>query len=198
MKKPLSLTDIEVLIWCYCNPEPHERINAPAVQDSLKMWRDAGMIEPAHGCPHGTFRTTPEGVAMIDALRHATVPAKVDEPTENLAAIECDPPCCVGASHIRFTDHKGFVRVVPRATLTLLADTTNGKRVFGCCGFYTSARMHDRIEAILKDSPVFEDFPKSLLTSRRPKEYSPNRSRDWTHRPAEHRVRPVASFPAGS
>jgi len=74
MKTPLSPSDIEVLIWCHCRPAPHERITAPAVQDGIRMWIEAGMVEPADDCPKGTFRTTDKGRAMIQALCNTPEP----------------------------------------------------------------------------------------------------------------------------
>ena len=75
MKSPLTPNDIEVLFWCYSRPEPHERIGAPAVEVSLRMWLDAGMIKPADArLAIGTFTTTDKGDAMVASLCNTPEP----------------------------------------------------------------------------------------------------------------------------
>lgn len=62
----LTPNDIEVLLHCHVSPEPHPRLDAPAVQESIKMWICAGMIEP--NVNTGIFVTTDKGCAMVMAL----------------------------------------------------------------------------------------------------------------------------------
>lgn len=74
MKTPLSPSDIELLIWCHCRPEPHDRIDAPAIVDGIHMWLEAGMIEPNPDFANGTYTTTDKGRAMIEALCNTPEP----------------------------------------------------------------------------------------------------------------------------
>jgi len=68
INRQVTPSDIEVLIWCHCSPEPHPRLKAPAVHEGLRMWSKKGMIEPYSGCPPGTFRTTDKGRAMVESI----------------------------------------------------------------------------------------------------------------------------------
>jgi len=67
MKSPLSPSDVEVLIWCHCRPQKHERFNAPAIQESFAMFIRCGMIKE-NPEEKDVFRTTKKGDAMIDTL----------------------------------------------------------------------------------------------------------------------------------
>ncbi len=73
MKTPLSPSDIEVLIWCYCRRERHPREDAPAVADALTMFQDAGMVDEMRD-DSGAFLATSKGSAMIEALRNTQEP----------------------------------------------------------------------------------------------------------------------------
>ena len=73
MKTPLSPNDIEVLIRCHCrHDEPHPRVEARAVQEALRMWKDAGMIECSNS--DDSYSTTDKGHAMIEALCNTPEP----------------------------------------------------------------------------------------------------------------------------
>ena len=72
MKTPLSPSDIEVLLWYHCRPEPHERQDAPAVAESRVMFIECEMLEPLVG--KDLYGTTAKGAAMVDMLCHAAEP----------------------------------------------------------------------------------------------------------------------------
>ena len=63
---------IEVLIHCHCCPEPHPRIEAPAVQEALQYLRECGAIKP--GSPDGAWTTTALGAAWLRALERVPLP----------------------------------------------------------------------------------------------------------------------------
>lgn len=76
MKSPLSPSDIEVLIWCHAHPEPHPRIDAPAVKGAVEMWFAAGMLRHT-ATDDDVFATTDKGKAMIAALCKTPEPRAV-------------------------------------------------------------------------------------------------------------------------
>ncbi len=67
MKTPLTPNDIEVLLWCHIRGTRHERHDAPAVRDALRMFERSGMIAPQPGLD-GVYNTTAKGRAMVTAL----------------------------------------------------------------------------------------------------------------------------------
>lgn len=77
----LTPNDIEVLIHCYVNPNPHPRSDAPAVQEALVRFLRDGLI---YLSPDGYFKTTSAGDALIQRLRN--VKDMIDP--EKITAIE--------------------------------------------------------------------------------------------------------------
>jgi hypothetical protein len=63
IENPLNLS---VLLHCYYSPEPHPRINSPAVQDALNYLLRTNMI--SGGDNDNIFHTTPRGEAYIKYL----------------------------------------------------------------------------------------------------------------------------------
>lgn len=167
MKSKLSPSDVEVLIWCHCRPEPHERITAGAVRDALVMWSRAGMIESALDCLAGTYRTTPKGCAMIEALCAVAVPGETTEPpvskrttafTDRNGDWKTDRPSRVGVTHIWFRDVDGGVCVYPIANVRLEERLDVG--AFRCCETEISRDTFSGIVAILDSRRVFPDWYK--------------------------------------
>lgn len=76
MKSPLSPSDIEVLIWCHCRPEPHERLDAPAVSEAIRMFLDCGMVKLYEG-KKDMYVTTKKGAALMRMLRNTPEPRLV-------------------------------------------------------------------------------------------------------------------------
>ncbi len=76
--------NIEVLLHCYVSPNPHPRVRAASVQESLNAFLEIGAIEPSGG---ETYRTTPLGDAWVKALCNVPIPraAFVDESGKILA-----------------------------------------------------------------------------------------------------------------
>jgi hypothetical protein len=73
--KPITLQTpnaIEVLIHCHCCPEPHPRIDAPAVRDALQCLQECGAIT-THKEP-GRWMTTALGAAWLHALCRVPIP----------------------------------------------------------------------------------------------------------------------------
>jgi hypothetical protein len=78
MKTIYSPNNIDVLLHCHTCPRPHERFNAPAVQDAIRDLLNAGAIEPDGD---ERFSTTPLGRAWVQALCSVPPPrtAFIDE-----------------------------------------------------------------------------------------------------------------------
>jgi hypothetical protein len=57
----MTPNEIEVLLHCYCSPQPHPRADAPAVSEALDMFMKHGLID-------NNLRTTPRGKATIAML----------------------------------------------------------------------------------------------------------------------------------
>jgi len=69
--------NIEVLLWCHCRVGLHERIEAPAVHDTLMEFLQMGAIEREVGEPEHHFTTTPLGRAWVQALCNVPPPKSV-------------------------------------------------------------------------------------------------------------------------
>ncbi|MFA7291889.1 MAG: hypothetical protein WC023_06530 [Rhodocyclaceae bacterium] len=63
----MSPSDIEVLLHCYYSPEPHERLEAPAVRDAIDRFLAAGLIAP-NADAERTWRVTKRGEAHVRQL----------------------------------------------------------------------------------------------------------------------------------
>lgn len=64
-------SNIEVLLWCHTRPQPHPRLDAPAVRDAVQEFLKIGAVEAtplSGGGEFGAFRTTPLGRAWVAAL----------------------------------------------------------------------------------------------------------------------------------
>lgn len=64
---------IEVLIHCHVSPEPHPRLNAPAVQAALRDMADNGLIRHVHD---GVYETTDLGCAHVRQLCRLDLPQR--------------------------------------------------------------------------------------------------------------------------
>jgi hypothetical protein len=72
MQTKWSPSDIEILIHCYCVPTPHPRLDAPAVQETIKMFLDQGIIEEWD--ERHVYHTTPKGSAWMNAICNTPLP----------------------------------------------------------------------------------------------------------------------------
>jgi hypothetical protein len=72
MKRPTLRTpnDIEVLIHCHCCPDPHPRIDAPAVKEALRHLAEWKAIVPSDQ----GWKTTALGAAWLCALSRVPIP----------------------------------------------------------------------------------------------------------------------------
>ena len=66
---------IEILIHCYCTPEPHPRQHAPAVAEELEHMELNGLIEKIDDRTNA-YRTTERGNAHIQQLCQLAWPVK--------------------------------------------------------------------------------------------------------------------------
>jgi len=75
-KNEMSPNDLEILIHCYCHPEPHPRINAQAVQETLTRFLEDGIIKGL-GPNSDLFVTTHKGAAWLQAILKTPYPRQV-------------------------------------------------------------------------------------------------------------------------
>lgn len=66
-----SPNNIEVLLHYHTTPEPHPRIDAPAVKEATEMLLRVECIKPSMP---GRFNTTPKGKAWVEALCNVELP----------------------------------------------------------------------------------------------------------------------------
>jgi DNA-binding PadR family transcriptional regulator len=64
--------DIEILIHCHCRPEVHPRIDAPAVQETMKRFIVDGIIEQYKTEKY--FITTEKGDAWLKLILQVPYP----------------------------------------------------------------------------------------------------------------------------
>jgi hypothetical protein len=77
MRAIYSPNNINVLLHYHCSPEPHERIEAPAVQEAVELLLSEGAIRPDEAQGPNCYRTTPLGMAWVEALCRVTTPRAV-------------------------------------------------------------------------------------------------------------------------
>ena len=73
MKSPLSPSDIEVLLWCHCRGEKHERFDAMAIREAISMFMGCQMIQPMEN-KIDVYVTTEKGNAMVRAICNTPEP----------------------------------------------------------------------------------------------------------------------------
>jgi hypothetical protein len=66
-------SDIEVLIHCHCFAEPHPRLEAPAIKDTIRCFLKEDLIVPDNTKEH-IFWTTDKGKKLIDMLCETPLP----------------------------------------------------------------------------------------------------------------------------
>lgn len=72
----LTPNDLDVLIhFCVC-PAPHERQSAPAVQESIKMFVDSGLLELSCGLTRNGYIATEKGHAHLRQLCSIQFPSQ--------------------------------------------------------------------------------------------------------------------------
>jgi hypothetical protein len=67
-----SPSNIELLIWCHVRFEPHPRMEAPGVAETLKEFLDMGVIRTTP--EPNVFTTTPLGAAWVESLCNTPPP----------------------------------------------------------------------------------------------------------------------------
>lgn len=67
----MTPSDLEVLIHCYVSPNPHPRLEAPAVQDSI---RDFLMADVIYQVTESTYRTTKRGEMWLKMMLDTPMP----------------------------------------------------------------------------------------------------------------------------
>lgn len=67
-------SDIEFLIHCYVSPGRHDRINAPAIKDTVKRFIDSGLIVPTD--KEDIYTATSLGAAHVRQLCNVPLPVK--------------------------------------------------------------------------------------------------------------------------
>lgn len=65
--------DIEILIHCYTCPAPHPRIEAGAVQETIKRFVSDGIIEQ---CGEEFYHTTEKGKAWLESILQVPYPTR--------------------------------------------------------------------------------------------------------------------------
>lgn len=71
-----TVSNIEVLLHCHVSPEPHPRLNAPAVQEGLELLLHHKLIEHA-GYGVNVFMTTSKGKALVERLKSVSLEVAV-------------------------------------------------------------------------------------------------------------------------
>lgn len=74
MEHHLSPNDIEVLIHCHCRPEPHPRLDAPAVRDAINRFLHFGIIKISG---KDMYNTTDRGDALMMMLCRTPFPESI-------------------------------------------------------------------------------------------------------------------------
>ncbi len=73
----MTPNDIEILIHYHSCPEPHPRIHAPAVEDSIRNFLADGILELRKTDKEDTFRTTEKGRAWLQMILDTPYPTLV-------------------------------------------------------------------------------------------------------------------------
>ncbi len=75
-----SPSNLELLLHCYYSPEPHPRINFPAIQEGISFLHRHGMIRVASYDPDQRceiWDATEKGIAYIDHLMTVPFPEQL-------------------------------------------------------------------------------------------------------------------------
>ena len=68
--------DIDVMLHYYVSPRPHDRVHAPAVQESINMFVKNGMLCPSKDNQGSGFCVTTKGQVWIDMLLATPFPVE--------------------------------------------------------------------------------------------------------------------------
>lgn len=71
----MTPNDIEVILHFYCCPAPHPRIDAPAVESSIRQFIAAGLLE-ANPKSNSGYTVTDGGKMLIDAICDIPFPVR--------------------------------------------------------------------------------------------------------------------------
>ena len=71
----MTPNDLEILIHCNVCPEPHPRLHALAVEESIRNFIRDGILEV--GEKENTFKTTEKGRAWLQMILKTPYPALV-------------------------------------------------------------------------------------------------------------------------
>ena len=83
----MTPNDIEILIHCHVSGQPHPRLEAPAVQDSLAHFEQAGMIVQTQS--NNVYSTTPGGQKLMEMLCDTPFPKEEwFDPREGISSEE--------------------------------------------------------------------------------------------------------------
>jgi len=74
-EKPVTPLEVEVLLHCYCCPDPHPKSDVPSVRDILDEWvaLEVLWMPPSNGKP-SVPRTTDLGEAWVRAICAVPIP----------------------------------------------------------------------------------------------------------------------------
>jgi hypothetical protein len=74
MKRNFTPNDIDVLLHYHSSPRPHPRVHAPAVQDTINMYLNDGILEEAGDPGEECYATTEKGKAFVKIVCSAEYP----------------------------------------------------------------------------------------------------------------------------
>ena len=72
----MTPNDIQVLLHCYCSPEPHPRLAAPAVSEAVNAFIKSGILAK-HDTDELRYKPTAKGEALIQMLCKTPLPEQV-------------------------------------------------------------------------------------------------------------------------
>lgn len=65
----MSPNDIDVLLHYHRSPEPHDRLDAPAVQEAIRVFVAAGLLKLGSSSgPTDTYEITEGGMMLVEQL----------------------------------------------------------------------------------------------------------------------------------
>jgi hypothetical protein len=67
--------DIEIILHYYCTSSPHERIDAPAVLESIEMFKHNEMLYDKQ--ERGCYGLTNKGIAWVQMLQSLPFPRQI-------------------------------------------------------------------------------------------------------------------------
>jgi len=73
----MTPSDINVLLHYHVCPEPHPRLDAPAIQETIAEFVTAGILKPGvHPSKDGSYITTGRGNALVQMLCSTPFPVQ--------------------------------------------------------------------------------------------------------------------------